>query len=259
MKLIRGPMLGTHDGVQSVVWSKLRPPPNMPMPAGATSWSSSSADDRAVVYCSQGRADQPGGLYEMRPGKAPQPVVRDFYGANFGCLCAVVVTDVGTAAKAYWFLDGGKRDHDPGFRDPPELPPGVWRYDINSGLRMMTHDVRNPQDLAMSPDGETLYVTDTYLGKEDNRFKYRSQGAVYAFDVVTRSGAPFLTAKRLFAMPVRGDPAGIVCDAKGHVFVGCSDGVEIFHPDGTLLGVLNVPGERAVPSHVRLDRKVMIC
>jgi gluconolactonase len=61
--------------------------------------------------------------------------------------------------------------------------------------------------------------------------------------VITRSGAPFLTGKRLFARAVKGRPKGVICDAKGNVFAGCGDGVEIWNPGGLLLGVISVPCE----------------
>lgn len=70
----------------------------------------------------------------------------------------------------------------------------------------------------------------------------QSMGSIYAFDVTTRSGSPFLTGKRLFARALSGTPKGIICDSAGNVFAGCGDGVEIWNPGGTLLGVIRVPG-----------------
>jgi hypothetical protein len=73
--------------------------------------------------------------------------------------------------------------------------------------------------------------------------RVQSMGSIYAFDVITRSGSPFLTGKRLFARALIGTPKGIICDSMGNVFAGCGDGVEIWNPGGTLLGVIRVPGE----------------
>lgn len=42
---------------------------------------------------------------------------------------------------------------------------------------------------------------------------------------------------------MRGIPRGIICDSTGNVFAGCGDGVEIWNPGGSLLGVIRVPGE----------------
>jgi gluconolactonase len=66
--------------------------------------------------------------------------------------------------------------------------------------------------------------------------------AIYAFDVMTSSGAPFLANRRLFSMAAEGFPDGIKCDLEGNVYSGCGDGVEVWNPAGTLIGRIVVPG-----------------
>lgn len=65
---------------------------------------------------------------------------------------------------------------------------------------------------------------------------------IYAFDIITRSGAPFLTNRRVFAYAASGFPDGIKCDVYGNVYSGCGDGVEVWNPAGTLIGTILVPG-----------------
>lgn len=65
---------------------------------------------------------------------------------------------------------------------------------------------------------------------------------VYAFDVMTTSGAPFLVNRRLFAAAVEGFPDGIKCDVYGNVYSGCGDGVEVWNAAGTVIGRIIVPG-----------------
>jgi sugar lactone lactonase YvrE len=60
---------------------------------------------------------------------------------------------------------------------------------------------------------------------------------------VRRSGADFLANKHIFAYALRGIPMGIKCDRDGNVYAGCADGVEVWSPGGTLLGVIEVQGE----------------
>lgn len=36
---------------------------------------------------------------------------------------------------------------------------------------------------------------------------------------------------------------GVKCDDNGNVYAGCADGVEVWNPGGTLLGVIEVQGE----------------
>lgn len=64
---------------------------------------------------------------------------------------------------------------------------------------------------------------------------------IYAFDVATISGAPFLVNRRLFAFAAEGFPDGIKCDIYGNVYSGCSDGVEVWNPAGELIGRILVP------------------
>lgn len=66
---------------------------------------------------------------------------------------------------------------------------------------------------------------------------------IYAYDVLMRGGAPFLSNRRVFAVPVSGIPIGIKCDDTGHVYAGCSDGIEIWNAGGMLQAVVEIPGE----------------
>ncbi|KAH8912919.1 hypothetical protein BR93DRAFT_922894 [Coniochaeta sp. PMI_546] len=245
--------------VKSATWSKLRPPPSMPMPAGAVPYSHGGAA-RGVIYCSQGNLSAPGGVFRMPAGKAPEPVVTNWLGTGFGSLCAVVVREASEHdGTSFWFLDGGSRGFEAGFRRPPTLPAAIWRYGIGTGLRIMSDDVRSPWGIALSPDGETVYVTDTNPVKPDGGAVVETLTAgIYAFDVVTRSGAPFLSGKRLFARAATGIPRGIICDKKGNIFAGCGDGVEIWSPGGTLLGVVTVPAPVSTLSWGR-EGELFIC
>jgi gluconolactonase len=47
-----------------------------------------------------------------------------------------------------------------------------------------------------------------------------------------------------------GIPIGIKCDDKGHVYAGCSDGIEIWNTGGMLQAVVEIPGECGI-IHVR--------
>jgi gluconolactonase len=65
---------------------------------------------------------------------------------------------------------------------------------------------------------------------------------IYAFDVYrSPNKAPFLTNRRVFAFAAEGLPDGIKCDVHGNVYSGCGDGVEIWNPDGVLIGKILVP------------------
>jgi len=54
--------------------------------------------------------------------------------------------------------------------------------------------------------------------------------------VTTKSGAPFLINRRVFAFAAVSLPDGIKCDTLGNVYAGCGDGVEVWDSAGSLIG-----------------------
>lgn len=69
---------------------------------------------------------------------------------------------------------------------------------------------------------------------------------IYAFDVVERHGSPFLANRRVFACVVSGIPSSIMCDRHGNVYAGCEDGVQIWNPAGSILGMIEAPGKSSL-------------
>jgi gluconolactonase len=58
----------------------------------------------------------------------------------------------------------------------------------------------------------------------------------YAFDVEEKQDTKWLTNRRLFAMPDKGVPNAVKCDAAGNVYAACGDGLNIWNSSGVLLG-----------------------
>ncbi|KAK3389358.1 D-lactonohydrolase-like protein-like protein [Podospora didyma] len=219
--------------IVSVEWQKLRPPQNMPMPAGGAAY------HNGVLFCSQGTlADGTGGLYYMPYGQPPEPVVTNFFGRDFNSPHSVVVARDGSM----WFTDP-PQGFERAFRANPVLPCHVYRYVPETGdLRVMADDLGRPHGIALSPDESTVYVTNTTAVRADGSQDLRLAATTYAFDIIKRFGSPFLTNRRIFAFSMTGVPMGIICDTRGNVYAGCADGVEIFSPGGEILGVIEVPG-----------------
>lgn len=69
------------------------------------------------------------------------------------------------------------------------------------------------------------------------------RSAIYAYDVIVRHNSPSLSNKRVFAVPLSGFPIGVKCDDRGHVYAGCSDGIEVWNAGGMLQAVIEIPGE----------------
>ncbi|KAK3324051.1 D-lactonohydrolase-like protein-like protein [Cercophora scortea] len=231
LQLARGPAPG--GAVESVAWQKLRPPPNMPMPASGATYR------YGILFCSQGTtAPGTGGLFYMPRGQRPEPVVTNFFGRDFNSVHSVAVARDGSL----WFTDpchGFEKE----FRQRPQLPSQIYRYDPATGdLRVMADGLDRPHGIALSPDESTVYVTDTDAVCADGTQDPGRAATIYAFDVMKRFSSPFLANKRVFAYALAGVPKGLVCDNRGNVYAGCADGVEIWNAGGTILGVIEVPG-----------------
>lgn len=130
------------------------------------------------------------------------------------------------------------------FTDPPwglpkwwddpakELPwSGVYRLSASGELSLLTTEFQAPNGIALSPDGATLFVSES-----------RPEiGGWYALPVAP-DGSVGPRRRLLDAVPWsvnrKGVPDGLKLDRESHVFGGGPGGVYVIHPDGTLLGVI---------------------
>ncbi|KAF9870760.1 SMP-30/Gluconolaconase/LRE-like region [Colletotrichum karsti] len=172
-----------------------------------------------VLFCSQGSLDAPGGIVfmEAHPPYQTRVMVSSFHGREFNSVNDVVVDSDGSI----WFTDP-IYGFEQGIRPRPKLPSQVY-----------------------NPDEKTVYVTDTDWIHGDGTTDLTRASTIYAFDVVSYSGEPFLTNRRLFAMADTGIPDGIKCDVHGNVYSGCGDGINIWSAGGVLLGKILVQGGAA--------------
>lgn len=109
---------------------------------------------------------------------------------------------------------------------------GVYKLETGGGLSLITDTLSAPNGIGLSPDGSTLYVANSG----------RSTGLVWmTFKVDT---AQAVTGGRLFydagvaADSLKGAPDGMDIRSDGIIFATGPGGVWIFHPDGTLLGII---------------------
>ena len=123
------------------------------------------------------------------------------------------------------------------FTDPPY---GVKRelveqsekrvYRLDPGAKepaAVAADFDMPNGLCFSPLEKMLYVADSGKPHHIRRFKVKA-------DNTLEGGEVFVTI-------TPGGPDGIRCDRHGRVFSSAGDGVQVFNPDGTLLGKIRTP------------------
>lgn len=136
-----------------------------------------------------------------------------------------------------WFTDptyGILSDYE-GFQAEPEQEGSfVYRIDPLSGvIACVASDFVQPNGLAFSPDGKTLYVADSARSHDP-----QAPHHIRAFEVIDASG---LGASRVFAVIEPGIPDGFRIDVQGNLWTSAGDGIQCFAPDGTLLGKIRLP------------------
>ncbi len=113
----------------------------------------------------------------------------------------------------------------------------VYRFDPASGdLSIVADDFDKPNGLAFSHDEAILYIVDT-----GGTHTPGGPHHIRAFDV---SAGSQITNSRVFAEINPGFADGLRVDEAGNVFTSAFDGVQVYSPDGELLGKVLVP-ERA--------------
>ena len=127
-----------------------------------------------------------------------------------------------------------------GFRPRPLLRDAVRRYDPQTGrVTMVAKSLDKPNGLCFSPDESVLYVTDSGANHEPGSFNPSRPHHIKAFDVLEDGR---LAGERVFAEIEPGFPDGIKVDAAGRVYASSFSGVQVFAPDGSRIGEIELPG-----------------
>jgi gluconolactonase len=116
-----------------------------------------------------------------------------------------------------------------------EIPfQGVYRLDPDGSLRLLTKELEQPNGLAFSPDGRTLYVDDS------------RNGDIRAYDVGAEGT---LSRGRLFAREQdpehSGHPDGMRVDRRGNLYLTGPQGIWVWSSGGKHLGTIVMPESAA--------------
>jgi len=203
--------------------------------------------DGSILHCSHGlRA-----VYRTAvDGSGQRTVVERWQGKRFNAPNDIVVKSDGTI----WFTDPpyGLIIPEEGHGGESEIGDCyVFRHDPRTGeLDPVTGLPEHPNGLAFSPDESLLYVSDTsgaLPGQGRNH-------CIWVFDVVEGRR---LANGRVFAEISPGVPDGFRLDAQGWIYTSALDGVQVVHPDGTLLGRIRVPEKVGNVTFGGRDRDVL--
>ena len=188
--------------------------------------------DGTLLHCSHGlRA-----VYRTQPDGSGQAIVVDRWeGKRFNAPNDIVVKSDGTI----WFTDPpyGLIIPEEGHGGESEIGDClVFRFDPRTrALDAVTDLPIEPNGLAFSPEERRLYVSDTSaaLGREAT-----GEHCIWVFDVFDGRR---LANGRKFAEVSPGVPDGFRVDVQGWIYTSSEDSVQVFHPDGALLGRIPVP------------------
>ncbi|RKR76662.1 SMP-30/gluconolactonase/LRE family protein [Frondihabitans australicus] len=201
--------------------------------------------DGSVLQCSHGRR-----RVERDRGGEVTAIATQWQGHRLNSPNDIVVTRDG----AIWFTDP-----DYGITQPDEGHAGELEYGDHWVFRVapgsatpesdpvpVVTDCVRPNGLAFSPDESTLYIADSGDGAQ-RIVAYDISPATPAAattgegDQGAGSAAPTVGPPRLFATPRPGTPDGIRVDVDGNVWSSSAAGVQVYSPEGELLGGIPVP------------------
>ncbi|MDO8544907.1 MAG: SMP-30/gluconolactonase/LRE family protein [Opitutaceae bacterium] len=155
-------------------------------------------------------------------------LVDSFEGKKLNSPNDVAVKSDGTI----WFTDpeyGLKNDPQTKKKIGKEQPGNhVYRYDPKTRrTTAVVRDFVQPNGIAFSPDEKKVYIADSGTPKHIRIFDVKSDGT--------------LSDGKVFCKIDQGGPDGIRVDKEGRVWSSAGDGVQIFAPDGSLIGKILVP------------------
>jgi gluconolactonase len=180
--------------------------------------------DGRLVICEQGTRDTRARIARVDLAtRAFETVVDNWRGLAFNSPNDVVVK----SDRSVWFTDPNYGAIQ-GFKGPPEVGAYVYRHDPATG------------ETAVVADGfDKPNVTDTGANQAPGTYFVDRPHHIRAFDVAEGG---HLRSERLFAVVSPGVPDGIKLDVAGRVYTSSATGVQVFSPEGDLLGEIFAPG-----------------
>ena len=191
---------------------------------------------RSLIVAEQGDEEQPAVIsrYDLAD-KSRAVIVKEFKGKPFNSLNKVILTKQGHLV--FSDPDYGFRQ---GFRPPPELEPALYVRTKAGHLSTFRCQLEMPHGLALTPDEQTLFVTDTSddgAHEDDVELDRRKSVWKFFFDPATGS----ISGKGQCCFQVEeGVPDGSVTH-DDRLLVGGGDGVYVADLSGKLLGKIPTP------------------
>ncbi|GEM_PF-405698 len=189
----------------------------------------------SIYHCEHGRRCISRSASDL--GGEPEPVVTHYEGRRLNAPNDVAVAPDGSV----WFTDpvfGIVMPAQGALAEPELAHRSLYRFDPASGTLTRMADFGQPNGVALSPDGRTVYVTDTSraLGEAPGGVP----GTRHDVEAFTLGADGALAHRRFFCSPAQGNPDGLAVDARGWVWCSAADGVHVWSAEQEYLGCIPV-------------------
>jgi sugar lactone lactonase YvrE len=167
-------------------------------------------------------------------------LLNNYFGTYFNCIDDLAVHPV---TGHIFFTDPTYSWFNKLTDTAPQLPIASWRFNPDTGATFLIDDTLiQPNGIAFTPDGSTLYISDTGAVNGDisprgvnggAAFNMTGARTIYAWDV-TQNATRF-TNKRAFYLAPSWVPDGLKVSQDGLVLTGAGNGVDIIDDVGQLI------------------------
>ncbi len=161
-------------------------------------------------------------------GQTVRPIAEHYEGNRFNAPNDLVIDK-----------QGGVYFTDPHFRAPEPLPQGVtavYYVGPDSTVTRLIDDLKAPNGVILSPDEQTLYVIPSGQA-EMMAYAVESPGKL-------GKGRVFCTLKQAEGQSGKGGD-GLTVDEKGNLYITSGLGLQVFDPQGKMLGIIELPEQPA--------------
>ena len=131
--------------------------------------------------------------------------------------------------------EGGVYFTDPRFRAPEPWPQGKEAFyyrEPDGEVRRLGDNLKAPNGIILSPDEKTLYVIPS-MQKEMMAYSVSEHGRI-------GKGRVFCTLKQPAGADNTGGD-GLTLDTRGNLYITSGLGIQVFRPQGELLGIIEYP------------------